>query len=79
MISISKRLLFRLEEKISTLERKGMEAENAAAALNRALGDLLDVAAERSRLAPEVDAWLREMRQRITRIAEFPPWCDATD
>jgi hypothetical protein len=61
MISIPRQLLLRLEEKISLLERKGIEAENAAAALNRALGDLLDVATERSRLSHEAHALLREM------------------
>jgi hypothetical protein len=61
MISVPKELVHRLEEKISLLEQKGMEAENAAAALNRALGDLLEVAAERSRLAHEAHKLLREM------------------
>jgi hypothetical protein len=67
MITVPKALLLQLEEKISRLEQKGMEAENAAAALNRALGDLLDVAAERSRLAHEAHNLLREMTGTINR------------
>ncbi len=61
MITVRKELLRRLEEKISALERKGMEAENAAANLNRALGDLLTVTAERSRLAHEAHRLMREI------------------
>jgi hypothetical protein len=69
MITVRRELLRRLEEKITALEQKGMEAENAAARLNQALGDLLSVAAERSRLAHEAHRLLREMSDEGERAA----------
>ncbi len=63
MITVPRALIEELQNLIIAMEEKGMEAENAAARLNSALGDILSVAAERSRLAHEAHKLLTRLQQ----------------
>jgi hypothetical protein len=63
MITVPRSSIAELESLISKLEEKGIQAEDAAARLNQALGDILTVAADRSRLAHEAHNLLKRIQQ----------------
>ena len=65
MISVPKALLRDLLQMIEEMEEKGMEAENAAARLNDAVGDMLAVAADRSRLAHRAHKLLKDVERQL--------------
>ena len=62
MITVPKVRIAEIERLLEALEQKGIEAEDAAARLNRALGEILSIAAERSRLAHQAHKILREIQ-----------------
>lgn len=64
MITVPKALIAELEALVADMEAKGIEAEDAAARLNIALGDMLTVATDRSRLAHKAHALLRKMKEQ---------------
>ena len=63
MITVPKAELKKLDELIEQLEEMGIRAEDAAARLNIALGDILAVAADRSRIAHDAHKLLRKLQQ----------------
>jgi hypothetical protein len=65
MITVPKEILRELLQIIEEMEEKGMEAENAAARLNEALGDMLTVAADRSRLAHRAHKLLKGVERQL--------------